>query len=175
MGNLLFEIDIFFADPSDLCGVLDAGVGQTEGKVDLGLFHGGEDFLALGGVGAGFEIFLIEVDRADGVAQFIAVKEADLQIGLGNIGIHRQGFLELFDGSGIVEIRNVLGGLTKEGISFIFGVRTGRGLGAGREKDAGKKDREKRDWSHRVMLIGQKEFRKPRVCLGDGEGVAYDI
>ena len=166
LGNLLFEVDVFLADPGNFRGVLDTGVRQTKGKVDFCFFHGGQDFLALGGVRTGFEVFLIKVNRADGVAQFIPVEQANLEVGLSHVGVNRDGFLELFDRGRVVEIGHVLGGLAEEGIAFVLSIGAGRCLGAGNQKDRGEDRGKKRESTHRVILVSQRRLRKPRVCLG---------
>ena len=89
-----------------------------------------------------------------------------MQVGLGNVGIDRDGFLELLDGGGVVEIGHVLGRLAEERISFVFSIGTGRSLGAGNQKDRSEDCGKETESIHRVILVSQREFRKPRVCLG---------
>ena len=164
LGDLLFKVDIFFAHSSDLGGVLNPAIGQAESEIDFGFFHGGDDLFTLGRVRPGFEVFLEKVDSADGIAQFIAIEQTDLQIGFDHGGVGRDGFFELFDGCGVVEIGDIFARLAEERITFVFGIGSWRGLLARGENEGGQKGGEER-FVHSAIMITRWRFRKPRLWL----------
>jgi hypothetical protein len=122
LGDLLLEIHILLADLGDLRGILNAGIRKAEGKVDLGFLHGGQDFFPFRGIGAGFQILLVEVDGTYGITQFIAIEQANLQISLHNVGVGRDGLLKLLDSRWIIQVGDIFAGLTKERIPLVFRV-----------------------------------------------------
>ena len=116
---------------------MNPAIGQAEREIDLGFFHGGNDLFALGSVRPCFEVLLEKVDRADGIAQFIAIEQTDLQIGFDHGGVGRDGFFELFDGCGVVEIGDIFARLAEERVTFVFGIGSRRGLLARGEDKGG--------------------------------------
>ncbi|NJL19518.1 MAG: hypothetical protein HC901_04585 [Bdellovibrionaceae bacterium] len=67
---MLLEFDILLVEARDVLGILRGGIGERDGKVDLGLFQVGLNVFPVGGVGPGFQIFLVMMNGADRVPEF---------------------------------------------------------------------------------------------------------
>ena len=135
LSDLLLEIDILFTHLGNFSCILDAAIGEAKSKIDFCFFHGGDNFLSLGRIGSGFEIFLVKVNGTNGVAEFIPIEKADLEIGFYYRGVDCECFFKLLAGGRVVEVGHIFTGLAEKWISFVFSIRSRWGVLAGGQSE----------------------------------------